>query len=44
MQLDAGGMDRLFKTHSLDPRFLRNDDFDGFIESRRHIFSTRSRK
>jgi hypothetical protein len=37
VQLDADGMDKLLKTHSLDPRFLRDDDFEGFIESRRQI-------
>ncbi len=37
VQLDAAEMDALLATHSLDPSFLRSDDYDGFVESRRTI-------
>ena len=36
-QLDDDAMSALLATHCLDPAFLRADDYDGFVESRREI-------
>ena len=41
VQLDRDGMDDLLATHCLDPSFLREDDYDGFVESRRRILLDR---
>jgi len=35
--LDGASMDALLTTHCLDPKFMREDDYDGFVESRRAI-------
>ncbi len=35
VQLDDRGMNAILKTHCIDPRSLREDDFDGFYESRK---------
>ncbi len=37
VKLDDAGMDELLRTHALDPGFLRADDYEGFIESRRGL-------
>lgn len=41
VQLTSERMDALLETHSLEPQFLRNDDYEGFIESRRRILLDR---
>jgi len=35
VQLDDAGMDAILVTHCIDPTALRQDDFEGFISSRR---------
>lgn len=35
--LDDDAMDGILRTHFIEPRDLRSDDFDGFIESRRAL-------
>lgn len=37
VQLDEAGMDAILATHYIDPVFLRADDYEGFIESRRQL-------
>jgi hypothetical protein len=37
VRLSDAEMDALLSTHSLDPRALRRDDFEGFIEARRRL-------
>jgi hypothetical protein len=37
VQLDGTGMNALLTTHCLDPKFLRADDYEGFVEARRAI-------
>ncbi|MBN2296870.1 MAG: DUF262 domain-containing protein [Pirellulales bacterium] len=37
VQLDDTGMDKLLKTHLLDPSLLRTDDYEAFIQSRRNL-------
>jgi hypothetical protein len=37
VQLNAGAMDTLLRTHHIDPPYLRSDDYEGFIESRRRL-------
>ena len=39
--LDDEGMDRILRTHLMDPQPLRDDDYDGFIESRRQLILSR---
>jgi|ERR1035437_4848222 hypothetical protein len=35
VQLDAAAMDVILRSHSIDPTFLRADDFEGFYSARR---------
>ncbi|MBX3387987.1 MAG: hypothetical protein KF691_00885 [Phycisphaeraceae bacterium] len=35
--LDDAAMDKILDTHFIEPKDLRLDDFDGFIESRRAL-------
>lgn len=37
VMLDDAGMDAVLRTHFIEPAFLRANDFDGFIESRREL-------
>jgi len=37
MLLDNEGMDALLKSHAIDPKPLREDDYEAFIESRRAL-------
>ena len=41
VQLDDAGMDAILVTHNLDPAYMRTNDFDGFIESRRQLLVQR---
>lgn len=41
VQLDDAGMDAILATHHLAPSFLRANDFDGFVESRRQLLVQR---
>ncbi|MGD1942427.1 MAG: DUF262 domain-containing protein [Leptolyngbyaceae cyanobacterium] len=34
VQLDDTSMDVILKTHAIDPHYLRNDDFEGFLSAR----------
>lgn len=34
VQLDDAAMDAILRTHSLEPSYLREDDFEGFMEDR----------
>jgi hypothetical protein len=40
VQLDDNGMDAILRTHYIDPKFLRADDFKGFLEARRAALLT----
>lgn len=35
--LDDAGMDVILRTHHIDPVFLRSDDYQGFVNSRRQL-------
>jgi hypothetical protein len=35
VQLDDRGMNAILKSHCIEPKYLREDDFDGFYESRK---------
>jgi len=35
--LDVGGMNAILSSHVIDPTYLRNDDYVGYIESRRQL-------
>ena len=35
VQLDPAAMDAILRTHSIDPGFLRADDFEGFFQDRK---------
>lgn len=35
VQLDDRGMNAILKSHCIEPRYLREDDFDGFYETRK---------
>jgi hypothetical protein len=35
--LDAAGMDAILRSHFIEPSYLRNNDYSGFIESRRAL-------
>jgi hypothetical protein len=35
VQLNDSEMDEILRTHSIDPRFLRTDDFEGFFQNRK---------
>ena len=37
VMLEDEGMDELLRSHFIDPTFLRNNDFTGFLESRRRL-------
>ncbi|MCA9191105.1 MAG: DUF262 domain-containing protein [Planctomycetales bacterium] len=37
VQLDDAGMTEILRTHHIDAPFLRSDDYEGFIESRRNL-------
>ena len=37
VMLEDEGMDELLRSHFIDPGFLRNNDFTGFLESRRRL-------
>jgi hypothetical protein len=40
VSLDTDQMNELLQTHCLQPEFMRQDDFDGFVASRREILMT----
>ena len=35
VELDDQGMDEILQTHCISPEFLRTDDFEGFMSSRK---------
>lgn len=37
VQVNSDQMNTLLRTHHIDPDYLRSDDYDGFIESRRKL-------
>lgn len=37
VMLDDAGMDGILRSHFVDPGFLRNNDYSGYIESRRQL-------
>lgn len=37
VQLDETGLDAIVKTHCIDPNLLRQDDFEGFMASRKRM-------
>jgi hypothetical protein len=37
VQLDETGLDAIVRTHCIDPNLLRQDDFEGFMASRKRM-------